>query len=173
MRQRVEPGLWFTGQHPDLHGGDFEPNSVWGAVEYWLGKGEVSRALADANLGFLMLCPKQLSWVHHPTQLAFTEQQNYVQYSQYTYENKKISALLRLGVVVGDPVWTAIANRFVQMNLYVMDTRKGSDTEGAFHEAIADPWGGRHGGVDWTGTLYMDSLNVDMFLQLLEDGLLD
>ena len=36
---------------------------------------------ADANLGFLMLCPKQLSWVTNPTQLAFTEQTNYLQYS--------------------------------------------------------------------------------------------
>jgi hypothetical protein len=85
LRHHAESKLWFTGQHPDLHGGDFEPNSVWGAVEYWLGSGnDLDRAVADANLGFLMLCPKQLSWVTNPTQLAFTEQQNYLQYSQYT-----------------------------------------------------------------------------------------
>ena len=82
-----EDALWFTGQHPDLHAGDFEPNSIWGGVEYWLGKHErtgdaeaLQRAVADANLGFMMWCPKQLSWVSHPTQAAFTEQQDYVQY---------------------------------------------------------------------------------------------
>ena len=61
-----------TGQHPDLHAGDFEPNSIWGAVEYWLGKhdrtGDVEaleRAVADANLGFMYRtfvprCPPKL-----------------------------------------------------------------------------------------------------------------
>ena len=37
LTRHAEDKLWFTGQHPDLHGGDFEPNSVWGAVEFRLG----------------------------------------------------------------------------------------------------------------------------------------
>ena len=168
LRHHAEKGLWFTGQHPDLHGGDFEPNSVWGAVDYWLGKGDdLDRAVADANLGFLMLCPKQLSWVSNPTQLAFTEQQNYLQYSQYCYETKKVAVLQRLSRATGDPLWSQMATRFTQMNFLVMNTSEGN-TKGAIHEAIADPWGKRRGGYDWTGTLYMDQLNTDLFLQLLE-----
>ena len=56
LTNSAEDTLWFVGQHPDKHGGDFEPNSVWGAVEFRLGRGELERALADANLAFLMLC---------------------------------------------------------------------------------------------------------------------
>ena len=170
LRHQVEGELWFTGQHPDLHGGDFEPNSVWGAAEYWLNKGDLERATADANLGFLMLCPVQLSWVDNPTQLAFSEQQDYSQYCPYTYESKKVSVLARLGEATGDPMWTRMAVRFAQMNFFVMDNRTGSDTKGAFREAIADPWLARGGSFDYTGSLYMDSLSVDLFLQLLETG---
>jgi len=124
--RRCEEVLWFTGQHPDLHAGDFEPNSVWGAVEYWLGKHDqtgdaeaLERAVADANLGFMMWCPKQLSWVAHPTQTAFTEQQDYLQYSQYVYENKKVLLLLKLAARTRDPLWEQLAHRIIQMNLYV------------------------------------------------------
>ena len=39
LTHHAEDSLWFTGQHPDLHGGDYEPNSVWGAVEFRLGRG--------------------------------------------------------------------------------------------------------------------------------------
>ena len=38
LTYNAEDKLWFTGQHPDLHGGDFEPNSVWNAVEFRLGR---------------------------------------------------------------------------------------------------------------------------------------
>jgi hypothetical protein len=60
-----------------------------------------------------------------------------------------------------------MAARFTQMNFLMMNTTAGN-TKGAIHEAIADPWGKRRGGYDWTGSLYMDQLNVDLFLQLLE-----
>ena len=164
--RRAEKALWFTGQHPDWN--DFEPNSVWGAVEYWLGSGnDLDRAVADANLGFLMLCPKQLSWVTNPTQLAFTEQTKYLQYSQYIYQTKKIAVLERLSAATGDPLWSQMAARFTQMNFMVMNTTAGS-TKGGIHAAIADPWLERHGGYDWISGLYMDQLNVDLFLQLLE-----
>jgi hypothetical protein len=164
--RRAEKGLLFSGQHPDWN--DFEPNSVWGAVEYWLGSGnDLDRAVADANLGFLMLCPKQLSWVTNPTQLAFTEQTKYLQYSQYIYETKKVAVLERLSAATGDPIWSQMAARFTQMNFWNMNTTAGN-AKGAFHAAIADPWGKRHGGYDYTSGMYMDQLNVDLFLQLLE-----
>ena len=155
-----------------MHGGDFEPNSVWGAVEFRLGRGEVAQALADANLAFLMLCPKQLPWVRHPTQLAFAEQQNYAQYSEYVYDTKKVAVLHKLSAATGEPLWAQMADRFTQMSIFAMDVRDGSSTKGAVYEAIADPWLARHGGFDWNGTLYMDSYNIDLFLQLLEEGLL-
>jgi hypothetical protein len=64
-----------------------------------------------------------------------------------------------------------MAARFAQMNFLVMSTDSVHRTKGAIHEAIADPWGKRGGGYDWTGTLYMDQLNIDLFLQLLETPL--
>lgn len=172
LTRNVEDNLWFTGQHPDLHGGDFEPNSVWGAVEFRLSRGEPERALADANLAFLMLCPKQLSWVQNPTQLAFAEQQNYVQYSEYVYDTKKVAVLRKLSTATGDLVWAQMADRFMQMSFFSMDAKNGSNTRGGIFEAIADPWLARGGGFDWSGTLYMDSYNIDLFLQLLEGGLI-
>jgi hypothetical protein len=174
--RRCEQELWFTGQHPDLHAGDFEPNSVWGAVEYWLGKHErtgeaeaLERAVADANLAFLMWCPKQLSWVSHPTQTAFTEQQDYLQYSQYVYENKKVLLLMKLTARTHDPLWQQLAHRIIQMNLYVQVT--AGDCKGALQECIADPWLARRGGFDFMGSLYFDQLNIDLFSQLVEAGL--
>jgi hypothetical protein len=172
LTRNVEDKLWFTGQHPDLHGGDFEPNSVWGAVEFRLSRGELERALADANLAFLMLCPKQLSWVQHPTQLAFAEQQNYVQYSEYVYDTKKVAVLHKLSTATGDPLWAQMADRFTQMSFFSMDVKNGSSTKGGIFEAISDPWLARHNGFNDFGTLYMDSYNIDLFLQLLEEGLI-
>lgn len=147
LTRNVEDNLWFTGQHPDLHGGDFEPNSVWGAVEFRLSRGEPERALADANLAFLMLCPKQLSWVQNPTQLAFAEQQNYVQYSEYVYDTKKVAVLRKLSTATGDLVWAQMADRFMQMSFFSMDAKNGSNTRGGIFEAIADPWLARGGWV--------------------------
>lgn len=84
--------LFFSGQHPDLEWGDFEQDSVWELVEYWLdvaaaagpgarGAQALARAVGDAYVALLMLCPVQLSWVDNPTQLAADEQQLYSQYS--------------------------------------------------------------------------------------------
>lgn len=172
LAHRAEDSLRFTGQHPDLHGGDFEPNSIWGAVEFRLGRGELERALADANLAFLMLCPKQLSWVRNPTQLAFTEQQNYLQYSEYVYDTKKVAVLHKLSAATGDLLWAQMADRLTQMSFFAMNVTNGGGTKGGIYEAIADPWLARHGGLERLGGLYMDSYNIDLFLQLLEEGLL-
>lgn len=119
-----------------------------------------------------MLCPKQLPWVRNPTQLAFAEQQNYVQYSEYVYDTKKVAVLHRLTAATGDPLWAQMADRLTQMSFFAMDVTNGSSTDGGIYEAIADPWLARHGGVNFFGGLYMDSYNIDLFLQLLEEGLL-
>ena len=123
-----------------------------------------------------MLCPKQLSWVRNPTQLAFAEQQNYLQYSGYVYDTKKVAVLRRLTAATGDPLWAQMADRFTQMSFFAMDVTNGTSAdpshskqagwEGGIYEAIADPWGARHGGVNFFGGLYMDSYNIDLFLQV-------
>ena len=40
LRTRVEGRYWFTGAHVDLWPKDFEADSVWHAVEYWLDRYE-------------------------------------------------------------------------------------------------------------------------------------
>ncbi|HBO45461.1 MAG TPA: hypothetical protein DD670_16320, partial [Planctomycetaceae bacterium] len=43
LRSRVEGRYWFTGAHVDLWPKDFEADSVWQAVEYWLDKYDRSK----------------------------------------------------------------------------------------------------------------------------------
>ncbi len=62
----------------------------------------------DAWFAFLMWCPKQLSWVKNPTQTCHTEQENYLQYSKYCYNNRKYYCLNRPGPAFGSAVvWRA------------------------------------------------------------------
>ena len=89
----VEGALFYTAQHPDLPWDDQEQDSVWEVVEMWLDVADdnatspalradaLDRAVGNAMLAFLMLCPKQLSWVQNPTQMAADEQAMYSQYS--------------------------------------------------------------------------------------------
>ena len=77
LRRNVEGRFWYTGMHPDLPPGDFEQDSVYAVVEYWLNKYDrtgdkecLDRAAANAYYGLLYWCPKQLSWVKSPTQCA-------------------------------------------------------------------------------------------------------
>ena len=88
------------------------------------------------------------------------------------YDTKKVAVLHKLSAATGDPLWAQMADRFTQMSIFGMDVKNGSSTKGAIHEAIADPWLARHGGVNNMNSLYMDSYNIDLFLQLLEEGLL-
>ena len=77
LRRNVEGRFWYTGMHPDLPPGDFEQDSVYAVVEYWLDKYDrtgdkecLDRAAANAYYGLLYWCPKQLSRVKSPTQCA-------------------------------------------------------------------------------------------------------
>lgn len=47
----------------------------------------------------------------------------------------------------------------------------GAQEVGGFHEAIADPWGQRGGGVNWLGSVYLNELALDTALQLVVAGL--
>ena len=108
----------FFNRHPDLHYWDFEADSVYEIIEYWLDKYDstrdaaaLERAVGDAYFGLMMLCPKQLSWVSNPTQMATDEQEMYSQYVVYTYHNRKWTALERLAKATGNPLWQALADR--------------------------------------------------------------
>ena len=173
LRSRVEGRFWFTGAHVDLPASDFEQDSVWGAVEYWLDKhdrtGErecLDRAVADALLALLWWCPKQLSWVTNPTQGAHAEQQNYCQYSVYCYTNRKIECLERLAEKTGTPLFAALARRVMQLNIWTQVT--GGDYEGGLTEAVADPWLDRRQTFDWRGISYNNELSIDLALQILD-----
>jgi hypothetical protein len=175
LRERVEGRFWFTGAHPDLPANDYEQDSIWGAVEYWLNRHDESaqdehlrRARADALYGLLHWCPKQLSWVENPTQCAHSEQMNYCQYAVYCYQNTKALSLRRLGEKTGDPLFTALARRVIWNNLYTQIPQ--GEYAGAFTDAIADPWLDRLNGPNWRGVAYMNELTVDLMLQLLAMG---
>jgi hypothetical protein len=175
LRTNVEGRFWFTGQHPDLYPGDFEADSVWNAVEYWLNKYDrthedecLKRARADAYFAFLMFCPKQLSWIKNPTQTCHTEQMHFQQYSNYTYHNKKLACLYRLGQQPGNELFTDLFNRAIQCGFWAQELT--GDYTGAQYERMSDPWKNVSKEFDSKGSRYMNELSLDANLQLLEIG---
>jgi hypothetical protein len=175
LREKVEGQYWFTGHHPDLWPADYEADSVWCAAEYWLDKYEhtgdkrdLAHAEADAYFAFLMLCPKQLSWVKNPTQTCHTEQQHYLQYSNYCYCNQKIRCLYRLGAHSGNSLFMQLADRIMQSCFWAQET--SGPFKGAQFERQADPWLGVSNDFETKGVLYMTELSLDLGVQLLEMG---
>jgi len=173
MRQNVEGRFWYTGMHPDLPPGDFEQDSIYAVVEYWLDKHDrtgdresLERAVANAYYGLLYWCPRQLSWVKAPTQGAHSEQQHFNQYSVYCYGNRKIQCLDRLFKATGNPLFEQLRNRVMQLNFYTQVT--DGPYRGAVTEAIADPWLERNAGYEWRGNPYTSELVTDLMLQLIE-----
>jgi hypothetical protein len=176
VRREVEGRFWFTGAHTDLPPQDFEADSVWQVVEYWLDKHEATgapealiRAEADALLAFLMMCPKQLPWVQNPTQTCHAEQQHYLQYSNYCYTNAKVACLHRLARLTGRKLYTDLCDRVIQSGFWCQET--SGPWMGAIYERMSDPWLGVSGDVNSKGTRYMSELAVDLHLQLIELGL--
>jgi hypothetical protein len=176
VRRQAEGRFWFTGAHTDLPPADYEADSVWQVVEYWLDKHEatgdreaLARAEADALLAFLMMCPKQLPWVRNPTQTCHAEQQHYLQYSNYCYTNAKIACLYRLARRTGRSLYRDLGDRIVQSGLWCQET--AGPWQGAIYERMSDPWLGVSREVDSKGTRYMSELAVDLHLQLIELGL--
>jgi hypothetical protein len=177
-RECVEGPLRFTGHHPDLPPDELEEASIWGVIEYWLDKYErtrdpecLERATADAHLAFLWSCPKQLSWVSNPTQCAAAEQQHFLQYSIYCYQNRKVECLWRLHEYTGDTFFRDLYERVLQGIFWTQVTE--GDLMGATHERVADPWLARADyGVpadfDSMGTVYMGEQSLDCMLQILE-----
>jgi hypothetical protein len=176
LRRNVEGRFWYTGSHPDLPPGDFEQDSIYAIVEYWLDKHDrtgdresLDRAVANAYYGLLYWCPKQLSWVKAPTQCAHSEQQHFNQYSVYCYHNRKIQCLDRLFKKTGNLLFEQLKNRVMQLSFYTQVTE--GPYQGAVTEAIADPWLERNQGFEWRGSPYTSELVSDLMLQLIDMGL--
>jgi hypothetical protein len=176
LRKEVEDRFWYTGMHPDLPPGDFEQDSVYAVVEYWLAKHDrtgdkesLNRAVANAYYGLLYWCPKQLSWVKSPTQGAHSEQQHFNQYSVYCYGNRKIQCLDRLFKKTANPLFEQLKNRVMQLNFYVQVA--DGPYKGAMTEAISDPWLERKQGFEWRGNPYTSEMVSDLMLQLIDMGL--
>ncbi|MGD0090372.1 MAG: hypothetical protein ABSE73_10680 [Planctomycetota bacterium] len=176
LRRDVEGRFWYTGSHPDLPPGDFEQDSIYDVVEYWLdkhdrtgGKDSLDRAVANAYYALLYWCPKQLSWVKNPTQGAHSEQQHFNQYSVYCYHNRKIQCLDRLFKKTGNPLFEQLKSRVLQLNFYVQVA--DGPYRGSITEAIADPWLERGRGFEWRGNPYTSELVADLMLQLMDMGL--
>jgi len=175
LRQKVEGHYWFTGHHPDLWPADYEADSVWCAVEYWLNKydtagdkQDLARAEADAYFAFLMMCPKRLSWVRNPTQTCHTEQQHYLQYSNYCNMNQKVRCLDRLAAHTGNSLFAQLGERMMQSCFWATETQ--GPYKGAQFERQADPWLGVSNDYETKGNLYMTENALDLNLQLLEMG---
>jgi hypothetical protein len=173
LRRNIEGRFWYTGAHPDLPPGDFEQDSIYAIVEYWLDKHDrtgnrdsLDRAVANAYYGLLYWCPKQLNWVKGPTQCAHSEQQHFNQYSVYCYGNRKIQCLHRLFKKTGNELFEQLTNRVMQLNFYTQVT--DGPYKGAMTEAIADPWLERSQGFEWRGGSYTSELVSDLMLQLID-----
>lgn len=176
LRTRCEGRFWFTGAHVDLWPKDYESDSVWHAVEYWLDAYDrtrrrecLDRALADAYLAFLMWCPRQLSWVAAPTQTCHAEQENYLQYSNYCYNNRKVQCLDRLHRLAGDKLMAQLRDRIIQCMMYGQVT--AGPWKGGQYERLSDPWGSVSKDVNSRGVIYASELALDANLQWLEMGL--
>ncbi len=178
VRDDVEARFRFTGHHPDLPPDELEEASIWGVIEYWLDKYDrtqddecLARAVADVYLSFLWWCPKQLSWVRNPTQCASAEQQHFVQYSIYCYQNRKVECLWRLYKCTGAPLFRELYERVLQ-GIFWTQVPEG-DLVGATHERVADPWlarddYGEPASFDSMGTVYMGEQSLDCMLQVVE-----
>jgi len=176
LRDNVQNKFWYTGAHPDLPPEDFEQDSIYNVVEYWLDKYDrtkeqdaLDNAVANVYYALLYWCPKQLSWVKSPTQLAHSEQIHYNTYAVYCYNNRKVSSLDRLYKITNNPLYSQLRDRVIQNNLFPQYTE--GDWKGGMPEAIADPWGERRGGFEYKGVIYPNEITLELITELWDVGL--
>ena len=129
----------------------------------------MDNAVANAHYALLYWCPKQLSWVKAPTQLAHSEQQHYNTYAVYCYNNRKVSSLDRLYKATKNPLYPELRDRIIQNNLSPQYT--DGDWKGAMPEAIADPWLERRSGFEYKGVIYPNEITLELMQELLDLGL--
>jgi len=167
----------FNSHHPDLPPHTLEEGGIWGICEYWLyryeetnDKNYLKHAVANAHLSLTWKCPKQLSWVENPTQLGSAEQQYYLQYSVYCYQNRQVQCLKKLYMYTDNSLYDQLAERITQ-NIFWTQLAEG-DLMGATYERIADPWLARNDGdgpgYNTMGTTYMSEQSLDLLLQTVE-----
>ena len=67
LRQNVEGRFWYTGAHPDLPPGDFEQDSIYAIVEYWLDKHDrTGSGKPWWSSAWQLKCAVRLTWVRLP-----------------------------------------------------------------------------------------------------------
>ncbi|MDR1268271.1 MAG: hypothetical protein LBK82_01990, partial [Planctomycetaceae bacterium] len=159
LRENVQNKFWYTGAHPDLPPEDFEQDSIFNVSEYWLDKYDrtkeqdaLDNAVANAYYAILYWCPKQLSWVKSPTQLAHSEQVHYNTYAVYTYNNHKVVSLDRLHKTTENPLFLQLRDRTMQNMFFTQSL--DPKWQGSISEAIADPWQERRSGFEYKGVIY-------------------
>jgi len=175
LRENVLDKLWVTGAHPDLPPTDFEQDSLHNITAFFLDKYErtgdkeaLEMAVANAHFAMFYWCPKQLSWVKHPTQLAHSEQVSYNTYAVYTYDNEKTRTMHRLHKHTNDPLFLQLRDRIIQNCAFTQST--DPKWLGSMSEAIADPWLERRQGFNYTGVIYPNQ-TVQFILELFDIGL--
>ncbi len=108
----------------------------------------------------------------NPTVGDHAEQEHFLQYSNYSYQNKKIECLYRLHQLTRIPLFRDLADRITQTIFFTQVTQ--GDQMGGTHERTADPWLARrdYGKPDFNsmGTIYMSEQGLDAMLQLVEMG---
>ncbi|GHT40387.1 hypothetical protein FACS189443_0660 [Planctomycetales bacterium] len=175
MRDNVQNKFWYTGSHPDLPPEDFEADGVFNVIGYWLDKYDrtkeqdaLDNAVANAYYALLHWCPKQLSWVKSPTQLAHSEQVSYNTYAVFTYNNRKFVSLDRLYRATKEPLFLQVRDRSIQNILFTQS--QDPKWAGSVSEAIADPWLEQGQGFEYKGVVYPD-IALEFIMELYDLGL--
>jgi len=165
----VKP-LKFFGAHPDLHPEEYEEGSIYLVLEYFLERYNDTKekiyldiAICLASFGFLMRCPKQLSWVKEPTWGCSAEQSHYLQYSLYSYCNLKYLCLKKLTDLTGDKFWEKEAKDLIKQSAHAV-VLKGK-WKGGYYERISDPWNAR---MLSTNNIYFSKLAPELIYQILK-----
>ena len=175
LRREVEGRFWYTGQHPDLPPGDFEQDSIYNVVEYWLDKHDrtgdkesLDHAVANAYYALLYWCPKQLSWVKNPT--------------QGTQRTTALQPVFRLQLPQPqDPMPGSAVQKDGQSavctaqeprdSAQLLRSSRGRPLQGLDYRGDCRSRRERGDGFDYRGHPYTSELVADLMLQLIDMGL--
>jgi hypothetical protein len=106
--------------------------------------------------------------VKNPTQTSHTEQENYLQYSDYCYNNRKYYCLDRLAQLTRQPLFGELCERVIQCGFWAQPT--AGEWIGGMNERMSDPWLAISKDFNSTAQVYTGELATDAALQLLEMG---
>jgi len=113
--------------------------------------------------------PESTPMGKNPTQTCHAEQENFLQYSNYCYNNRKYCCRDRLAKLTGDLLFGQLCERIIQCGFW--GRAVSGDWLGGQYERMSDPWMGVSREVNSLGQVYVSELALDAHLQLLEMGL--